>query len=62
GLLIRPIGIRNPSYRGLNEAREVMNMTCRIAAIRLLEPALDANYQAVKQQTYAWPINSSNRD
>ena len=30
------------------EAREVMNMARRIAAIVLLEPALDANYQAVK--------------
>jgi len=37
------------------EAREVMNMARRIAAIVLLEPALDANYQAVKDATYSWP-------
>jgi hypothetical protein len=38
------------------EAREVMNMARRIAAIVLLEPALDANYQAVKNSTYLWPV------
>jgi hypothetical protein len=38
-----------------DEAREVMNMARRIAAIVLLEPALDANYQAVKADTYSWP-------
>jgi serine/threonine protein kinase len=38
-----------------DEAREVMNMARRIAAIVLLEPALDANYQAVKSSTYSWP-------
>jgi hypothetical protein len=32
-----------------------MNMARRIAAIVLLEPALDANYQAVKNATYLWP-------
>jgi hypothetical protein len=36
------------------EAREVMNMARRIAAIILLEPALDGNYQAVKSSTYDW--------
>ena len=39
----------------LDEAREVMNMTRRIAAIVLLGPALDANYQGVKNATYSWP-------
>ncbi len=39
-----------------DEAREVMNMARRIAAIVLLEPALDANYQAVKSSTYSWPV------
>jgi hypothetical protein len=39
-----------------DEAREVMNMARRIAAIVLLEPALDANYQAVKDATYSWPV------
>lgn len=38
------------------EAREVMNMARRIAAIVLLEPALDANYQDVKNATYPWPV------
>jgi hypothetical protein len=38
-----------------DEAREVMNMARRIASILLLEPALDANYQAVKAATYSWP-------
>lgn len=38
------------------EAREVMNMARRIAAIVLLEPALDANYHAVKNATYVWPV------
>jgi hypothetical protein len=30
-------------------------MARRIAALFLLEPALDANYQAVKAATYPWP-------
>ncbi len=38
-----------------DEAREVMNIARRIAAILLLEPALDANYEAVKQSSYEWP-------
>jgi hypothetical protein len=37
-----------------DEAREVMNMGCRVAAILLLEPALDANYRAVTVATWAW--------
>jgi Type ISP C-terminal specificity domain/N-6 DNA Methylase len=37
-----------------DEAREVMNMARRIAAIVLLEPALDANYATVKASTYEW--------
>lgn len=40
-----------------DEAREVMNIARCIAAIVLLEPALDANYQTVKQDTYQWPIS-----
>jgi hypothetical protein len=31
-----------------------MNMARRIAAIVLLEPALDQNYEAVKNDTYNW--------
>jgi hypothetical protein len=38
-----------------DEAREVMNMARRIAAIVLLEPKLDANYTSVKASTYPWP-------
>jgi hypothetical protein len=37
-----------------DEARYVTEMTRRIAAILLLEPALDANYEMVKADTYAW--------
>ena len=42
--------------RGLTatEAREVTQMARRIAAILLLEPQLDANYQASKADTYGW--------
>jgi hypothetical protein len=38
-----------------DEARYVTEMTRRIAAILLLEPALDENYERVKAETYAWP-------
>jgi hypothetical protein len=38
-----------------DEARYVTEMTRRIAAILLLEPALDANYEQVKADTYDWP-------
>ena len=34
------------------EAREVMNMAQRIAAIILLQPALDENYQKCKGNVY----------
>ena len=37
------------------EVREVRDMARRIAAILLLEPALDANYQAVKSHAFPWP-------
>jgi hypothetical protein len=37
------------------EARYVSQMASRIAAICLLQPKLDANYVAVKSNTYAWP-------
>ena len=36
------------------EAREVMNMARRIAAIILLQPKLDDNYHAIKAATYDW--------
>ena len=38
-----------------DEAREVTNMARRLAAIVLMEPALNANYQAVKDSCYPWP-------
>ena len=37
------------------EAREVTAMPRRLAAIILLQPALDENYRRVKAHTYAWP-------
>ena len=38
-----------------DEVQEVTNMARRIAAILALEPDLDANYERVKADTYAWP-------
>ncbi|MDQ2786716.1 MAG: hypothetical protein M3Y58_17140, partial [Chloroflexota bacterium] len=38
------------------EARDVTRMARRIAALLLLTPALDANYQAAKAAAYAWPM------
>lgn len=38
----------------IDEAREVMHMARRIAALLLLQPALDANYRACAQEAYAW--------
>jgi len=37
-----------------DEVRYVQEMAQRIAAILLLEPTLDANYQAVKERAYPW--------
>jgi hypothetical protein len=39
----------------VEEAREVMNIARRLAAILLLQPALDANYQRCKGEVYPWP-------
>ncbi len=36
------------------EAREVMNIARRIAAILLLQPQLDQNYQATKAAAFDW--------
>jgi len=41
-----------------DEARFVTEMARRIAAILLMEPELDANYNAVKENTYPWPGRS----
>ena len=38
-----------------DEAREVRNIARRIAAILLLQPSLDANYQSIKAATYPLP-------
>lgn len=37
------------------EVNEVRDMARRIAALLLLEPALDENYHSVRQNAYAWP-------
>ncbi|HZG54541.1 MAG TPA: type ISP restriction/modification enzyme, partial [Pyrinomonadaceae bacterium] len=42
----------------LAESAEVRDMLRRIAALLLLEPALDANYANVKGAAYAWPAES----
>jgi hypothetical protein len=41
------------------EARYVTEMARRIAAILLLEPALDDNYERVKTETYVWPHSAA---
>ena len=38
----------------LDEVTEVSRMARRVAALLLLQPALDANYQAVKAVPYVW--------
>lgn len=43
----------------LDEVREVTNMARRIAAILLLEPQLDANYLAVKENCYDWSTSQT---
>jgi hypothetical protein len=40
------------------EVNEVRDMARRIAALLLLEPALDENYNSVKQNAYAWPVSA----
>lgn len=40
------------------EVNEVRDMFRRIAALLLLEPALDENYESVKQNAYAWPASA----
>ncbi len=43
------------------EARTVTETTRRLTALRLLEPALDANYNAVRAETYSWPQTERDR-
>ena len=40
------------------EVNEVRDMARRIAALLLLEPVLDENYNSVKQNAYAWPVSA----
>jgi hypothetical protein len=42
----------------MDEARAVTDIARRIAAILLMEPELDANYEAVKKSTYTWKPSS----
>lgn len=42
----------------LTELTEVMHGARRIAALWLLQPALDANYRAVKAAMHDWPQSS----
>ena len=37
-----------------DEVRYVQEIARRIAAILLLEPALDRNYRSIKEQAYRW--------
>ncbi|MFL6331801.1 MAG: type ISP restriction/modification enzyme [Pyrinomonadaceae bacterium] len=37
------------------EVNEVRDMFRRIAALLLLEPALDENYESARRDTYPWP-------
>ena len=37
------------------EVNEVRDMARRVAALLLLETALDENYHSVRQNAYAWP-------
>jgi hypothetical protein len=39
----------------LAEAQELTQIARRLAAIILLGPALDTNYEAIKQAAYQWP-------
>jgi len=41
-----------------DEVRYVQEMARRIAAILLLGPALDANYESIKAHTFPWPPNA----
>ena len=43
----------------LDELTEVMHMARRIATLLLLQPALKANYRAVKAACYVWPKTTS---
>jgi hypothetical protein len=40
------------------EAREVTSMARRLTALALMQPALDANYRAVREHAAAWPADA----
>jgi hypothetical protein len=40
----------------IEEVQEVMQMARRIAAILLLEPTLNTNYQVIKEKSYTWKV------
>ena len=42
----------------LDEVSYVTDMARRLAALLLLQPALDANYRAVKASTTPWPAKT----
>lgn len=44
------------------EVQEVSNMARRIAALLFLEPQLNANYEAVKQESYSWSMSSQSKE
>jgi hypothetical protein len=44
----------------IDEVTELAHMARRIAALLLLQPALDANYRAVKEAVYPWPTSHKN--
>ena len=43
------------------EARTLTETARRLTALRLLEPALDANYNAVRADPYPWPRTERER-
>ncbi len=43
------------------EARTLTETARRLAALRLLEPTLNANYNAVRAHTYPWPQTERER-
>ena len=56
-----PMQAWSPNRRPLSidEVRHVVGMARRLAAVRLLEPALDTNYAAAVENSYPWPVASA---
>jgi len=50
---------RDPWSRA-RQAEYVTEMARRIAALVLMQPELDANYEAVKADTWPWPQKERN--